>query len=145
MTVKFEGKAFRGNWLVRICLKERFYGLGKHNAEAICAKLGFYPQIRWRQLSEPQLLELSKELRNYKIEDEARNEMRSNIALKRQIGSFVGRRHAMGYPVRGQRTQNNAQTAKRLNRINRRNYSTNSTNDTSTFMNRIRAFFGRNN
>jgi len=48
-----------------------------------------------------------------------RREIRENISHQRMIGSYVGRRHAMGLPVRGQNTQNNAQTAKKLNRMDR--------------------------
>ncbi|KAI0928698.1 hypothetical protein AcW1_005871 [Taiwanofungus camphoratus] len=59
------------------------------------------------------------QLRNLKIESELRREVRENIAHQRMIGSYVGRRHAMGLPVRGQNTQNNALTAKKLNRVER--------------------------
>lgn len=72
------------------------------------------------QLNEQDVLAIAKELTNYTIENEARNEMRANIALKRQIGAFAGRRHAMGLPVRGQSTKNNARTAKRLNKLERK-------------------------
>jgi len=58
-------------------------------------------------------------LRNLKIETDLRREIRENITHQRMIGSYVGRRHAMGLPVRGQNTQNNAKTAKKLNRIER--------------------------
>jgi small subunit ribosomal protein S13 len=58
-------------------------------------------------------------LRNLKIETDLRKEIRENIAHQRMIGSYVGRRHAMGLPVRGQNTQTNAKTAKKLNRIER--------------------------
>jgi len=58
-------------------------------------------------------------LRNLKIETDLRKEIRENIGHQRMIGSYVGRRHAMGLPVRGQNTQNNARTAKKLNRIER--------------------------
>jgi len=58
-------------------------------------------------------------LRDLKIETELRKEIRENISHQRMIGSYVGRRHAMGLPVRGQNTQNNAKTAKKLNRIDR--------------------------
>ena len=58
-------------------------------------------------------------LSNLKIETDLRREIRENIAHQRMIGSYVGRRHAMGLPVRGQNTQNNAKTAKKLNRIDR--------------------------
>ncbi|KAI6005686.1 mitochondrial 30S ribosomal protein S13 [Pisolithus albus] len=58
-------------------------------------------------------------LRNLKIEAEGRRVVRENIAHQRMIGSYVGKRHAMGLPVRGQNTQSNAKTAKKLNRVNR--------------------------
>ncbi|KAG8931165.1 hypothetical protein FRC01_001776 [Tulasnella sp. 417] len=54
------------------------------------------------------------------VENEARRKLRENIAHHRNVGSYVGRRHAMGYPVRGQRTNTNARTANKLNRIERR-------------------------
>lgn len=53
------------------------------------------------------------------IESDLRREVRANIAHQRTIGSYSGRRHAMGYPVHGQRTKTNARTAKRLNRVER--------------------------
>lgn len=58
-------------------------------------------------------------LKKLRIEAELKREMRENIAHQRMIGSYVGRRHAMGLPVRGQNTQTNAQTAKKLNRVER--------------------------
>ncbi|KAA1469518.1 S13-like H2TH domain-containing protein [Dentipellis sp. KUC8613] len=58
-------------------------------------------------------------LRNLKIEADLKREMRENIAHQRMIGSYVGKRHAMGLPVRGQNTQTNAKTARKLNRVER--------------------------
>ncbi|KAL0580192.1 hypothetical protein V5O48_001785 [Marasmius crinis-equi] len=58
-------------------------------------------------------------LNDLKIESELRREIRENIARQRMIGSYVGRRHAMHLPVRGQNTQSNAQTAKKLNQLDR--------------------------
>ena len=59
------------------------------------------------------------QLRNVKIESDLKREMRENIAHQRMIGSYVGKRHAMGLTVRGQNTQNNAATARKLNRVER--------------------------
>jgi small subunit ribosomal protein S13 len=59
-------------------------------------------------------------LPNLRIESELKREIRENIAHQRMIGSYVGRRHAMGLPVRGQNTQSNAKTARKLNRVDRR-------------------------
>jgi small subunit ribosomal protein S13 len=47
--------------------------------------------------------------------------MRENIKRLKDIGSYRGRRHAMGYPVRGQKTQNQTETARKLNRLERAN------------------------
>ena len=60
-------------------------------------------------------------LRDIKIESDLRRQMRENIAHQRMIGSYVGRRHAMHLPVRGQNTQSNARTARKLNRVERYN------------------------
>lgn len=60
-------------------------------------------------------------MQNMKIESDLRREMRENIAHQRMIGSYVGRRHAMGLPVRGQSTRRNSKTARKLNRVERRN------------------------
>ncbi|KAI0780990.1 mitochondrial 30S ribosomal protein S13 [Trametes elegans] len=60
-------------------------------------------------------------LREIKIESDLRRQMRENIAHQRMIGSYVGRRHAMHLPVRGQNTQSNAKTARKLNRVERYN------------------------
>ncbi|KZV73421.1 S13-like H2TH domain-containing protein [Peniophora sp. CONT] len=58
-------------------------------------------------------------LRRLRIESDLRREVRENIAHHRMIGSYVGRRHALGLPVRGQTTQNNARSARKFNRIER--------------------------
>ncbi|KAG8857740.1 hypothetical protein FRB91_010898 [Serendipita sp. 411] len=59
-------------------------------------------------------------LRQLKIETDLRRYVRENIMHHRIINSYIGRRHAMGLPVRGQRTNTNAQTARRLNKLDRR-------------------------
>ncbi|KAG7447966.1 S13-like H2TH domain-containing protein [Guyanagaster necrorhizus] len=58
-------------------------------------------------------------LNSLKIESELRREIRENIQHHRMIGSWVGKRHAMRLPVRGQRTKSNAKNAKKLNHIGR--------------------------
>jgi len=54
------------------------------------------------------------------LENEGRRAVKENIAHHRNVGSYIGRRHAMALPVRGQRTQTNAKTARKMNRIDRR-------------------------
>ncbi|KAG6814520.1 hypothetical protein H0H92_000046 [Tricholoma furcatifolium] len=58
-------------------------------------------------------------LKDLRIESELRRMIRENIAHHRMIGSYVGKRHAMHLPVRGQNTQTNARTARKLNQLDR--------------------------
>lgn len=85
------------------------------------AKLGFVPPPRVPQLDMKKLrVNKSDPLLGIRLETDLKREMLENIAHQRMIRSYVGQRHAQGLPVRGQNTQNNAQTAKKLNRIERR-------------------------
>ncbi|KAH7889403.1 hypothetical protein F5I97DRAFT_1947896 [Phlebopus sp. FC_14] len=87
---------------------------------------GFQPQPASTALNvlREQAVRISKTgppdpLKSLKIEAEARRVVRENIMHQRMIGSYVGKRHAMGLPVRGQNTQSNAKTARKLNRLDR--------------------------
>lgn len=64
--------------------------------------------------------EIRDKLAEIRIESELRREIRENIAHHKDVGSYKGRRHAMGMPVRGQNTRTNAMTARKLNKIERR-------------------------
>lgn len=65
-------------------------------------------------------------LANLVTESDLRRSVRADIAHHRTVGSYRGRRHAMGLPVRGQRTKTNAMMAKKLNksRVDRKMFST---------------------
>lgn len=63
-------------------------------------------------------------LRSLVLESDLRRELRANLNHHRTIGSYVGRRHVAGLPVRGQRTRTNAITAGKLNKIERRGMAT---------------------
>jgi small subunit ribosomal protein S13 len=63
---------------------------------------------------------LTAELSSMTIENDARKVIQDNIKRLRDIGTYRGRRHAMGLPVRGQRTRNQIQTARKLNKVERR-------------------------
>ncbi|KIY43590.1 S13-like H2TH domain-containing protein [Fistulina hepatica ATCC 64428] len=58
-------------------------------------------------------------LRKIRIMNELKAEINDNVAHQRMIGSYVGKRHDMHLPVRGQNTQNNKKIARRLNRVPR--------------------------
>ena len=48
----------------------------------------------------------------YKVEGELRSSVRLDIKRLMDIGSYRGKRHRAGLPVRGQKTKNNARTRK---------------------------------
>ena len=54
-----------------------------------------------------------------KIENDLRRELVDNIKRLRDMGTYRGRRHAMGLPVRGQRTRTQTATAQKMNRVER--------------------------
>jgi small subunit ribosomal protein S13 len=66
------------------------------------------------------LTALTAELSTMTIEGDARRIVQDNIKRLRDMGTYRGRRHAMGLPVRGQKTRNQVETAKKLNRVERR-------------------------
>ncbi|KAF9166608.1 hypothetical protein DFQ27_005923 [Actinomortierella ambigua] len=109
-----------------------FYGIGQKTSVKILASLSIHKTAKVAELSESQINQLSTLLSDMKIESDLRKQIRANILHHRSIGSYVGRRHAMGLPVRGQKTKNNALTARRLNgrwlRGEKREYSTDNSN-----------------
>ena len=50
--------------------------------------------------------------KEYKVEGDLRREEALNIKRLIEIGSYRGKRHRMGLPVRGQKTKTNARTRK---------------------------------
>lgn len=63
---------------------------------------------------------LTAELGQMPIESDARKTLQENIKRLKDMGAYRGRRHAMGLPVRGQRTRNQNATPNKLNRVNRK-------------------------
>ncbi|KAH9934722.1 mitochondrial 30S ribosomal protein S13 [Fomitopsis serialis] len=122
--------------LVKFALTH-FYGIGHQTAARICARAQIHDRCKIRGLTSPQITTLTAFLSSPStaptlpsfplatldyvpprpLGAELRREIRDNIAHLRNIGSYVGRRHAQGFPVRGQRTHSNAKTARKLNRV----------------------------
>jgi small subunit ribosomal protein S13 len=90
------------------------YGIGRTTSKQLLAATGVSPDTRVHALSEDELVALQKEIegRNLTIEGDLRREVQADIRRKIEIGSYQGRRHRMGLPVRGQRTKTNARTRK---------------------------------
>lgn len=89
------------------------YGVGKTRAEETLSATGIDPNIRVKDLSDEQLVQLRDHIEgNYKVEGDLRREVAADIRRKVEIGSYEGLRHRRGLPVRGQRTKTNARTRK---------------------------------
>ncbi len=87
------------------------YGIGLSRAQEILAKTGVNPDTRIRDLSDEDAATLRSFVSaNYQIEGDLRRWEAMNIKRLADIGTYRGRRHRMGLPVRGQRTRTNART-----------------------------------
>ncbi len=89
------------------------YGVGPNRSKDILAATEISPDIRVKDLSDEQLIQLRDHIEgNYKVEGDLRREVAADIRRKVEIGSYQGIRHRRGLPVHGQRTKTNARTRK---------------------------------
>jgi len=89
------------------------FGIGRTRAEKTLAETGISPDVRIHDLTDDQLVALRDHIEgNYRVEGDLRREVAADIRRKVEIGSYQGRRHRSGLPVRGQRTKTNARTRK---------------------------------
>jgi small subunit ribosomal protein S13 len=83
------------------------------------AKYTIHPLARMGTIPAKTVTALTAELSNMTIENDARRIVQENIKRLRDMGTYRGRRHAMGLPVRGQKTRTQTETAKKLNKLER--------------------------
>src|SRR5699024_8516686 len=89
------------------------YGIGRTRAHETLTATGISPDLRVHQLSDDQLVALRDSIEgSYQVEGDLRREVAAEIRRKVEIGTYQGRRHRQGLPVRGQRTKTNARTRK---------------------------------
>ena len=87
------------------------YGIGLSRAQEILAETGVNPDTRVRDLSDEVVAKLRGCIEeNYQIEGDLRRWEAMNIKRLADIGTYRGRRHRQGLPVRGQRTRTNGRT-----------------------------------
>jgi len=87
------------------------YGIGLSRSQEILAATGVNPDTRVRDLADEDVTALRSYIEaNYQIEGDLRRWEAMNIKRLGDIGTYRGRRHRMGLPVRGQRTRTNART-----------------------------------
>lgn len=89
------------------------YGIGPTTARIVCEKAKLDPAKKADDMTDEDIQRLIAVLQNdYRIEGDLRREVSSNIRRLISIGTYRGRRHRAGLPVRGQRTKTNARTRK---------------------------------
>jgi small subunit ribosomal protein S13 len=98
------GVNFLEGKLVSSSLKS-FYGLGPQACTKLMAKFHIHRTARIGALVDKQLDGLAGELSQMTLEQDLKKQMQDNIKRLRDMGTYRGRRHAMGLPVRGQRTR----------------------------------------
>lgn len=87
------------------------FGIGLARSQKILAETGVNPDIRVRDLTDEQVTTLRAFIEdNFQVEGDLRRLESMNIKRLVDIGTYRGRRHRQGLPVRGQRTRTNART-----------------------------------
>lgn len=88
------------------------YGIGLSRSKVILAATGVNPDTRVKDLSDTEVtaLRAAIESSDYQVEGDLRRWESMNIKRLVDIGTYRGRRHRLGLPVRGQRTRTNART-----------------------------------
>ena len=89
------------------------FAIGRTRAAETLAATGISGDIRVKDLTDEQLVVLRDHIdANYEVEGDLRRTVAADIRRKIEIGTYQGRRHRSGLPVRGQRTRTNARTRK---------------------------------
>lgn len=87
------------------------YGIGLSRSQEILAATGVNPDTRVRDLADEDVAKLRSQIESaYQVEGDLRRWEAMNVKRLADIGTYRGRRHRMGLPVRGQRTRTNART-----------------------------------
>lgn len=87
------------------------YGVGLSRSQEVLSATGVNPDTRVKDLSDEDVAVLRTYIEtNYQIEGDLRRWEAMNIKRLADIGTYRGRRHRLGLPVRGQRTRTNART-----------------------------------
>lgn len=117
MAVRIAGINIPEHKHIRIGL-QAIYGIGPSLGLRICEEAKVNPSAKVKDLSEKELGEIRNLVAQYTVEGELRRVISMNIKRKMDLGTYQGRRHRVGLPVRGQRTRTNARTRKRKGKKN---------------------------
>ncbi|MDD5363061.1 MAG: 30S ribosomal protein S13 [Ignavibacteria bacterium] len=88
------------------------FGIGLSTSKMILTKLGINEDTKVSQLTDDEVNKIRNEISSIKIEGALKSEVQMNIKRLMDTGTYRGKRHRRGLPVRGQRTRTNARTRK---------------------------------
>ena len=89
------------------------FGLGKSTSKKILEKAEVSEDKKVADLTDDEVNKIRNIITSeYKVEGSLKTEVQANIKRLMDIGSYRGKRHRRGLPVRGQRTKTNARTRK---------------------------------
>lgn len=91
---------------------QSIYGIGNSFSKKILEEAGIDENKKVSSLSDDEVNQIRAIISTVKLEGALRSEVQQNIKRLMDIGTFRGKRHRRGLPVRGQRTKTNARTRK---------------------------------
>lgn len=87
------------------------YGVGLSTSQKILKQTGINPNTRVKDLTDLEINRIKESIEGkIMVEGDLRREVSQNLRRLKEVGSYRGGRHAIGLPVRGQRTKTNART-----------------------------------
>ena len=88
------------------------FGIGRSRARTICAAANIPVTTKVKDLSDNEMDRLREQVTKFTVEGDLRREVSMSIKRLMDLGTWRGKRHRAGLPVRGQRTRTNARTRK---------------------------------
>jgi len=88
------------------------FGIGRSRARVICSAAGVVHTRKIKDLSDTEMDKLREQVAKIPVEGDLRREVSMSIKRLIDLGTWRGKRHRLGLPVRGQRTRTNARTRK---------------------------------
>jgi len=87
------------------------YGIGPHASKEVLKATKVDPTKKAKTLAQDEISKIQTHIeKNFQIEGNLRQQIRRNIQLLKELGTYRGTRHAKRLPVRGQRTKTNSRT-----------------------------------
>ncbi len=89
------------------------FGIGKPSAERILNQAEVSHDKKVAELTDDEVNKIRNIITSeFKVEGALKTDVQANIKRLMDIGSYRGKRHRRGLPVRGQRTRTNSRTRK---------------------------------